>query len=137
VASVPTAPIAVPATPGPPVAQKPAARASLRIELRDRAHRAKGTLSASVVAVASGREVRTAAVKVAVTAGTWRLRLCAGPQRGALHCALTKRMRTRTRSVRMPGARVAVASTSGAVRITAAIVDSHRRVRAEGSAASS
>ena len=47
----------------------------------------------------SGREVRTDAVKVAVTPGTWRLRLCAGPAKGSLRCALSKRVRTRTRSV--------------------------------------
>ena len=35
-----------------------------------------------VVAVPAGREVRTKAAKVTVTAGTWRLRLCAGPKNG-------------------------------------------------------
>ena len=137
VASAPTAPIGATATPAPPFpTQKAPARASLRIALLDRARRGKGTVAASVVAVPSGREVRTAAVKVTVTPGTWRLRLCAGPKRGALHCATTKRVRTRTRSVRMPAARVVVASATGALRVTAAIVDRHRRVRAQGSAAS-
>jgi len=131
VASAPTAPIAAIA---PPPVAKP--NPSLRIALRDRARHAKGTLAASIVAVPAGREVRTAAAKVAVTAGTWRLRLCAGPKRGPLRCTLTKRVRTRARSVRLPAARVLVRSASGALRITAALVDKRQRVRAQGSAAS-
>jgi hypothetical protein len=123
-----TAPAQAPtANPAPP---------SLRIALRDRARHAKGTLAATVVAVPAGREVRTKAANIAVTAGTWRLRLCAGPKRGPLRCALTKRVRTRTRSVRLPAARVLVRSAKGALRVTASLVDRRQRIRAEGSAAS-
>jgi hypothetical protein len=138
VASAPTPPVGGSApAPAPAVlTQKPAGRAGLRIALRDRAHHAKGTLAASVVVVPAGREVRTAAAKISVTAGTWRLRLCAGPKRGPLRCALTKRVRTRSRSVRLPAARVLVRSATGALRVTAAIVDRRQRVRAQGSAAS-
>jgi hypothetical protein len=132
VASAPTDPIAALAPPLP--VAKP--NHSLRIALRDRARHAKGTLTARIVAVSAGREVRTGAAKIAVTAGTWRLRLCAGPKRGPLRCTLTKRVRTRTRSVRMPAARVLVRSASGPLRITAALVDKRQRVRAQGSAAS-
>jgi hypothetical protein len=133
VASPPTAPVA---TLAPPVtAPKSAAPARLSIALRDRAHRAKGALAATVVAVAAGREVRTQAAKIAVTAGTWRLRLCAGPTRGPMRCALSKRVRTRTRSVRLPATRVLVRSAKGALRVTAALVDRRQRVRAQGSAA--
>jgi hypothetical protein len=141
VASSPTAPIAEFGTPAAPAATPAAApRASpatlsLRIALRDDARHAKGTLAASVVAVAAGREVRTKAAKIAVTAGTWRLRLCAGPTRGPLRCALSKRVRTRTRSVRLPATRVLVRSPKGALRVTAALVDRRQRVRAQGSAA--
>jgi hypothetical protein len=80
--------------------------------------------------------VRTDAVKVAVTPGTWRLRLCAGPKKGPLRCALSKRVRTRARSVRLPAAKVLVRSPSGALKVTAALVDKRARVRAQGSAAS-
>jgi hypothetical protein len=45
-------------------------------------------------------------------------------------------VRTRTRSVRLPAARVLVRSASGALRVTAAVVDRRQRVRAQGSAAS-
>jgi hypothetical protein len=133
VASPPTAPVVAPA---PPATPKPVARISLSIALRDHAHHAKGKLAASIVAVPAGREVRTKVAKIKVTAGTWRLRLCAGPKHGTLRCALTKRVRTRTRSVRLPAARVLVRSAEGALRVTAALVDRRQRVRAQGSAAS-
>jgi hypothetical protein len=132
VASVPTAPVPAPA---PPPVAKP--KVKLKIALRDRSRRSKGTLAASVVAVAAGREVRTAAAKVAVVPGAWRLRLCAGPKRGHLRCVLTKRVRTRRHSVRLPAARVLVRSSSGALRVTAALFDKRQRIRAQGSAASS
>jgi hypothetical protein len=138
-ASAPTTPVGGPApAPLPPVLTfKPAGRDGLHIALRDRAHHGKGTLAARVVVVAAGREVRTAPAKILVTAGTWRLRLCAGPKHGPLRCALTKRVRTRSHSVRLPAARVLVPSATGALRMTAAIVDRRQRVRAQGSAASS
>ena len=107
----------------------------LSILLRDRAHHTKGTLAARVVAVPAGREVRTDAVKVAVTPGTWRLRLCAGPKKGTVRCALSKRMRTRGHRVRLPATKVLVRSPSGALTVTAALVDKRARVRAQGSAA--
>ncbi|MGZ8632345.1 MAG: hypothetical protein ACXWZZ_00640 [Solirubrobacteraceae bacterium] len=132
-ASAPTAPVVGPA---PPVTPKPPMPVSLRIALRDHARHAKGTLAATVVAVPAGREVRTRAAKITVTAGTWRLRLCAGPKHGSLRCALTKRVRTRTRSVRLPATRVLVRSAKGALRVTAALVDQRQRVRAQGSATS-
>ena len=80
--------------------------------------------------------MRTDAVKVAVTPGTWRLRLCAGPKKGPLRCALSKRVRTRARRVRLPATKVLVSSPSGALKVTAALVDKRRRIRAQGSAAS-
>ncbi len=110
-------------------------RVRLSISLRDRTHHAKGTLAARIVAVPAGREVRTDAVKVAVTPGTWRLRLCAGPK-GALRCALSKRVRTRARSVRLPATKVLVSSPGGTLKVTAALVDKRRRIRAQGTAAS-
>ena len=111
-------------------------RVRLSIALRDHARHAKGTLAARVVAVPAGREVRTDAVKVRVTPGTWRLRLCAGPKKGPLRCALSKRVRTRAHSVRLPATKVLVHSPSGALKVTAALVDKRQRVRAQGSAAS-
>ncbi|HEX6698648.1 MAG TPA: hypothetical protein VF080_17695 [Solirubrobacteraceae bacterium] len=139
-ASAPTGPVAGygsgPATTAPaPAAPSPFARVNLAISLRDRTRHAKGTLAARIVAVAAGREVRTDAVKVAVTPGTWRLRLCAGPTKGSLRCALSKRIRTRTRSVRLPATKVLVRSPSGALKVTAALVDKRSRIRAQGSAA--
>jgi hypothetical protein len=133
VASAPTAAV-VAIVPFVPAAQ-PAAPTRLRIALRDHAHHAKGTLAATVVSVAAGREVRTKTAKVTVTAGTWRLRLCAGLKLGRLRCTLSTRVRTRTRSVRLPAARVLVSSAKGALRVTAALVDRHQRIRARGSAA--
>jgi hypothetical protein len=135
VASAPTAPVTAIAPPLIP-APKPVAPIRLRITLRDHLRHAKGTLAATVVAVAAGREVRTKAAKVTVTAGTWRLRLCAGTKTGRLRCTLTRRVRTRTRSARLPAARVVVPSAKGALRVTAALVDRRLRVRARGSAAS-
>ena len=130
VASAPTEPIAA-IVPPPAPSRAPAFASPCATAPRH----AKGTLAARIVAVPAGREVRTNAAKVAVTAGTWRLRLCAGPKRGALRCTLTKRVRTRTRSVRLPAARVLVRSGSGALRVTAALVDKRQRIRAQGSAA--
>ncbi|HEX6744337.1 MAG TPA: hypothetical protein VF087_08980 [Solirubrobacteraceae bacterium] len=140
-ASAPTEPVAgygtAPATTAPvPAKPSPPARVNLAISLRDRARHAKGTLAARVVAVPAGREVRTDAVRVAVTPGTWRLRLCAGPKTGRLRCALSKRVRTRGRRVRLPATKVLVASASGALKVTAAVVDKRSRIRAQGSAAS-
>jgi hypothetical protein len=111
-------------------------RVKLGIRLRDRARHAKGTLAARVVVVPAGREVRADAVKVAVTPGTWRLRLCAGPTKGPLRCALSKRVRTRRRSVRLPATKVLVRSASGPLKVTAALVDRRSRIRAQGSGAS-
>jgi hypothetical protein len=131
VASAPTA--ALTALAPAPVASP---KVTLSILLRDHARHAKGTLAARVVAVPAGREVRTDAVKVAVTPGTWRLRLCAGPKTGRLRCALSKRVRTRSHKVRLPATKVLVASPSGPLKVTAALVDKRSRVRAQGSAAS-
>jgi hypothetical protein len=133
VASEPTEAVTAVAPP-PTTTTKP--NVKLSILLRDRARHAKGTLAARVVAVAAGREVRTDALKVAVTPGTWRLRLCAGPKKGSLRCTLSKRVRTRGRSVRIPATKVLVRSASGALKVTAALVDKRSRVRAQGSAAS-
>jgi hypothetical protein len=107
----------------------------VRIRLRDRARRTAGTLTARLRHVSTGREVKTAAKRVTLRAGTWRLRLCAGPVRGTMRCTLTARVRSRTRIVRLPAARV-VARTRGKVRVTAAVVDGRRHVRARGQAAS-
>ena len=49
---------------------------------------------------------------------------------------MTKRVRTRTRRVRLPAAQVLVRSPSGALQVTAALVDKRQRIRAQGSAAS-
>jgi hypothetical protein len=130
VASAPTAALAAPA-PAPAAAPK----VRLSILLRDHARHAKGTLAARVVAVPAGREVRTDAVRVAVTPGTWRLRLCAGAKAGRLRCALSERVRTRARRVRLPATKVLVASPSGPLKVTAALVDKRSRIRAQGSAA--
>ena len=134
VASAPTAPVVAAIV---PVVATPklAVPTSLRIALRDHARHSKGTLAATVVSVRAGREVRTKSANVTVTAGTWRLRLCAGPRNGRLRCTLTKRVGTRTHSVRLPAARVLVPSAKGALRVTAALVDRRQRVRAQGSAA--
>jgi hypothetical protein len=133
-ASPPTSPVADLIAPRPPAPK--AKLLTLRIRLRDRAHHAAGTLSARVTSVSGGREVRTAAARVALPAGTWRLRLCAGPKRGALRCALSTRVRTHRRGVRLPVARVVARGASGAVRVTAAAVDGRHRTRATGQAAS-
>jgi hypothetical protein len=120
-------------------AQPPAPKATkltLRIHLRDRAHHTTGTLSARVTSAPSGRDVRTAAARVALPAGTWRLRLCAGPKRGALRCALSARVRARQRGVRLPAAHVIARGASGGLRVTAAAVDSRQRTGAKGQAAS-
>jgi hypothetical protein len=135
-ASGPTAPVADYATVPLPVA-KAADKRTVHIALRDRAHRKAGTLAAVIRVVPEGREVRTAAVRVALPAGTWRLKLCAGPKRGALRCALSARVRTRKRGVRLPSARVIVKGSSGALRLSAAAVDGRLRVRAKGQAATS
>jgi hypothetical protein len=132
-ASAPTAPVPGDAT--PPPAPKPKTL-TLHIHLRDRAHHATGTLSARVTTVSGAREVRTAAARVALPAGTWRLRLCAGPKRGALRCALSTRVRTRRRGVRLPVTRVIAKGSGGGLRITAAAVDGRQRTRAKGQAAS-
>ena len=79
----PTAPVAAIAPAWRRRAEAATRPSGCSIALRDRARHAKGTLAARVVAVPAGREVRTTAAKVAVTPGTWRLRLCAGPKTGA------------------------------------------------------
>jgi hypothetical protein len=133
VASAATAPVAGPVA-TPPIAVAPKV-VSLSLTLRDARRHVKGTLAARVVPVADGREVRTGTVKVAVTPGTWRLRLCAGPKAGSMRCALSKRVRTRTRTVKLPATKVLVRTASGPVKITAAVVDKRRRIRAQASAA--
>ena len=133
VASAPTAAVA---SPTPVEVFKPKPKVKLSILLRDRTYHAKGTLAARIVVVPAGREVRADAVKVAVTPGIWRLRLCAGPTKGPLRCALSKRVRTRARSVRLPATKVLVGSPGGTLKVTAALVDKRRRIRAQGTAAS-
>jgi hypothetical protein len=139
VASEPTAPVtglAGPPAPAPP--QPPAARTThtkVRISLLDRKRHKTGTLTATITAVPAGREVRVAAARVALPAGTWRLRLCAGPRGGRLRCAVGTRVKSRKRGVRLPSARVAVRGSEGPLRITAAAVDGRLRVRAQGQAA--
>jgi hypothetical protein len=130
-ASAPTAPIAD----VPTVVIQAQPTLTVRIRLRDRARHTAGTLTAKLRRITAGREVKTTARRVSLRAGTWRLRLCAGPVRGSLRCTLTARVRSRGRIVRLPGARV-VARTKGKVRLTAAVVDGRRRVRARGQAAS-
>jgi hypothetical protein len=135
-ATAPVADLAAAPPPAPKAKAKVARRLTLHIHLRDRADHTTGTLSARVTTVSGGREVRTAAARVALPAGTWRLRLCAGPKRGALRCALSARVRARTRGVRLPVARVIAKGASGALRVTAAAVDGRQRIRAKGQAAS-
>jgi hypothetical protein len=133
VASGPTAPIAdLPQS----VSPTPAPTGPLRVAivLRDRGRRNAGTLSATVRSVAAGREVRTAAARIALPAGNWRLRLCAGPAGGSQRCALTPRVRSRKGSVRLPAVRVLV-TTAGPLRLGAAVIDGRLRVRAQGTAA--
>lgn len=107
----------------------------LRILLRDKGKRTAGTITAKVRTVAGGREVSTEATKVRLPAGKWRLRLCAGPATKSLRCSLSVRVRSRSRSVRLPATRV-VARTSKQLTVTAAAVDARHRVRAQGRAAS-
>jgi hypothetical protein len=135
-ASGPTAPVTDYVTVPLPVA-KAADKRTVHIALRDRAHRKAGTLAAVIRVVPEGREVRTAAVRVSLPAGTWRLKLCAGPQHGALRCTLSARVRTRKRGVRLPSARVIVKGSSGGLRLSAAAIDARLRVRATGQAATS
>jgi hypothetical protein len=134
-ASSPTAPVTDLAAPPPTATTPPAKARHVRIRLRDRARRTTGTLIAKVRTVSVGREVSTATTRVALPAGTWRLRLCAGPIKGSLRCTLSKRVRTRRRGVRLPGARIVVRSQA-TLRVTAAAVDARQRVRAHGQAAS-
>ena len=138
-ASEPTAPVtglAGPPAPAPP--KPPAARTThtkLRISLRDSKRHKTGTLTATITNVPAGREVRVATARVALPAGTWRLRLCAGPRSGRLRCAVGTRVTSRKRGVRLPSARAVVGGSKGALRITAAAVDGRLRVRAQGKAA--
>jgi hypothetical protein len=108
---------------------------SVRIRLRNGARHVAGTLTAKVRDVAAGREVSTPATKVALPAGTWRLRLCAGRAGAKPRCTTTGRVRSRKRVVRLPAASVVV-GTAGTLKVTAAALDAHRRVRARGQAAS-
>jgi hypothetical protein len=135
IASGPTAPVVDGRAAPPPAKPKALAKGTLRIALRDRRRHTAGTLAAKVRAVKGGREVSTAATRVTLPAGTWRLKLCAGPKRGSLRCALSARVRARTDAVRLPAARVKVKGSSGALRVTAAAVDGRQRVRATGQAA--
>ncbi|HEX7297879.1 MAG TPA: hypothetical protein VF257_02660 [Solirubrobacteraceae bacterium] len=130
-ASAPTAPVAD--IPGVAAAKPRSQRVQIR--LRDRARRTAGTLTAKVRAVLGGREVSTAATRVSLRAGTWRLRLCAGPSRRSMSCVLSSRVRARSRRVRLPAARLVVI-TQRRITVTAAVVDGHARVRARGQAAS-
>jgi hypothetical protein len=136
-ASGPTAAVAdfAIATPPPVKAKTPTTKGTLKISLRDLHRHKAGTLAARVTAVKGGREVRTSAAVVALPAGTWRLKLCAGPKRGALRCGLSARVRTRKAGVRLPSAHVVVRSPSGVLRVTAAAVDARQRIRATGQAA--
>jgi hypothetical protein len=115
-------------------AATPRAR-SVRIRLRNSAHRLAATLTATVRDVPGGRVVRTPATKVSLPAGSWRLKLCAGAAGAAPRCTTTARVRSRKRGVRLPAAKVLV-GTAGTLKLTAAALDSHRRVRARGQAAS-
>jgi hypothetical protein len=123
----------------PPVVQTPRAKATVHhvtITLRDGARHARGTLKVTIAQVSAGREVRVPATKLSLGAGTWRVRLCAGPNRSRMRCALGSRTRARKRTVLLPAAKVAVRGTKGTVRVTAALVDGRQRVRAQGTAAS-
>ena len=115
-------------------AATPRAR-SVRIRLRNSAHRLAATLTATVRDVPGGRVVRTPATKVSLPAGSWRLKLCAGAAGAAPRCTTTARVRSRKRGVRLPAVKVLV-GTAGTLKLTAAALDSHRRVRARGQAAS-
>jgi hypothetical protein len=118
-----------------PNATAPTPRArTVRIQLRHGARRL-GTLTAKVRNVTGGREVSTAATKVALPAGTWRLKLCAGRVGASAKCTTTARVRSRKRGVRLPASKVVVRS-AGTLKVTAAALDGHRRVRARGQAAS-
>jgi hypothetical protein len=107
---------------------------TVRIQLRNGARRL-GTLTAKVRNVPGGREVSTVATKVALPAGTWRLKLCAGRVGVSAKCATSARVRSRTRGVKLPAAKVVVRS-AGTLKVSAAALDGHRRVRARGQTAS-
>ena len=108
------------------------ASSRVRFALRDRSGRVLGRLTATISPAGARRQVRTSAITVALAPGSWRLRLCAGPPRGTLRCSLT----ARTRSVRLPATRVTVPRATGALRLTAAVVDTHARIRGQGRASS-
>ena len=81
--------------------------------------------------------MRTTSVKVTVTPGTWRLRLCAGPKNGrAALRADQARAHAHAHASACPPRKVLVRSPNGALRVTAALVDKRQRIRAQGSAAS-
>lgn len=127
--SAPTATVVDPNA-APPVEQP----RKVRIQLRNGARRV-GTLTAKVRNVSGGREVTTAATKVSLPAGTWRLKLCAGRIGVSSKCVTTARVRSRKRGVRLPAAKVVV-RTAGTLKLTAAALDGHKRIRARGQAAS-
>jgi hypothetical protein len=123
----------------PPAAPTPRAGAPFHhvtITLRNGARQTRGALKVTIAQVPAGREVRVPATKLSLGAGTWRVRLCAGPTRTSMRCALGSRTRARKRTVLLPAAKVEVRGTKGTVRVTAALVDGRQRVRAQGSAAS-
>ena len=128
-ASAPTATVIDPNA--APPAEQPR---KVHIQLRKGGRRI-GTLTAKVRNVSGGREVTTAATKVSLPAGTWRLKLCAGRVGVSSKCVTTARVRSRKRGVRLPAAKVVV-RTSGTLKLTAAALDGHRRIRARGQAAS-
>jgi hypothetical protein len=107
---------------------------TVHIQLRHGARRL-GTLTAKVRNVPGGREVTTVTTKVALPAGAWRLKLCAGRLGASPKCATSARVRSRKRGVKLPAAKVVVRS-AGTLKVTAAALDGHRRVRARGQAAS-
>jgi hypothetical protein len=127
--SAPTATVIDPNAPPPTASTR-----TVRIQLRRGARRI-GTLTAKVRNVPGGREVTTAATQVSLPAGSWRLKLCAGRLGVSAKCATSARVRSRKRRVKLPAAKVVVA-TAGTLKVTAAALDGHRRVRARGQAAS-
>ena len=135
VASAPTAPVVAPRA-GPVATPKPAAPT----EAAHRAARPRAPRQGHAGGDASspsrpGARCARRRPRSPSRPGPGACACAPAPRTARLRCALTKRVRTRTHTVRLPAARVLVRSAKGALRVTAALVDRRQRIRAQGSAA--
>ncbi len=131
------APAPRPAAAPRPVTAAPTPRAAgaaaLRIALQSGGRQA-GTVTARVSHAAGGVEVRTAAARVKARGGRWRLKLCASAPGQGRHCVLGPRGRSVRGAVRLAAARLLLRATTEPVTVTAALLDSHARPVARGTA---